>query len=100
MPEAVPWSRSGTPVAAVMNMVVKTMPSPMLSATRPGIRSVYEPSGAMAKPRATAPSAPTASAPVRVALRPNLVTSRPAVVEPATTTAVGMRKPAPVCRAS
>ena len=31
--EATPWSRSGTPVAAAMNMVVNTIPSPILEVT-------------------------------------------------------------------
>jgi hypothetical protein len=36
IPEATPWSRSVTPVAAAMNIAVNTMPSPMLTATSPG----------------------------------------------------------------
>jgi hypothetical protein len=38
-PEAMPCSRSATPVPAAMNIVVKTTPSPMLSRMRPGIRA-------------------------------------------------------------
>ena len=36
MAEATPCSRSGTPVAAAMNIAVNTTPSAMLSATSPG----------------------------------------------------------------
>jgi hypothetical protein len=37
IPAATPWSRSATPVPAAMNIVVKTIPSPMLMRMRPGI---------------------------------------------------------------
>lgn len=77
MPEAMPWSRSGMPVAAAMNMVVKTTPPPMPSATSPGTSSAYVPVGEIARPSATAPSAPTARATASVRLRPNRVTSLP-----------------------
>jgi hypothetical protein len=40
MPEATPCSRSDTPVAAAMNMVVKTTPSARLSAISPGTSAV------------------------------------------------------------
>jgi hypothetical protein len=41
-------------------MVVNTTPSPILSATIPGISSTYEPSGEIIRASATAPTAPMA----------------------------------------
>src|SRR4029453_2783749 len=45
MPEATPCSRSVTPVDAAMNIVVNTIPSPMLRVMKPGISMVKDPSG-------------------------------------------------------
>jgi hypothetical protein len=44
IPEATPCSASSTPVPAAMNIVVKTVPSPMLIRVRPGTSAQYEPS--------------------------------------------------------
>jgi hypothetical protein len=40
MADATPCSRSATPVPAAMNVRVKTVPSPMLMVTRPGMSVV------------------------------------------------------------
>jgi hypothetical protein len=82
-----------------MNIVVKTTPSPTLIRMSPGISAQYEPPGLIARPRASAPSAPVVSAVTRVGRSPRAVTTRPANVEPATTTAVGSRKAIPVSSA-